>query len=59
MTWYWYFTGAFSVLFVQSVLLNIAQAKGWVKLLVPENKETKEPKLYNWEDYSGPISRSN
>ena len=59
MEWYWYFTGIFTVLFVQSILFNIAQAKGWVKLLPPKQGQVKENKLYNWEDFSGPISRNN
>lgn len=30
-TWYWYFTGMFTVLFVQSILLNIGLATGFIK----------------------------
>lgn len=29
--WYWYFTGIATVLFLQSVILNIGLATGWIK----------------------------
>lgn len=29
--WYWYFSGMISLLFVQSVILNIALANGTIK----------------------------
>lgn len=56
-TWYWYISGIVTVLFVQSVLLNVGQALGWVKFLnrKPQKQATK---LYNWADDSGPISRA-
>ena len=33
MMWYWYFTGMVTVLFLQSILLNIGLAKGWVRFV--------------------------
>ena len=38
MEWYWYLDGIASILFLQSVLLNVALMKGWVK--VYRNKRT-------------------
>lgn len=57
MTWYWYFSGIFTTLFIQSVLLNIGLTRGWVKILNRRPQLTTK-KLYNWEDHSGPISRA-
>jgi hypothetical protein len=31
-TWYWYISGAVTVLFFQSVLLNYALMNGWIKI---------------------------
>lgn len=56
-TWYWYISGIVTTLFIESVLLNVGQARGWVKFLNRRPKHTAT-KLYNWEDHSGPISRA-
>ena len=55
MEWYWYFTGAGTVLFIESVLFNYAQYKGWVKF----HKRTKAPihRVYD-QDNSGPYKRA-
>ena len=37
-TWYWYLSGAFTVLFIQSVLLNFALMNGWLKISRQDNK---------------------
>jgi hypothetical protein len=55
MEWYWYLTGAGTVLFIESVLFNYAQYKGWVKF----HKRTKAPihRVYD-QDNSGPYKRA-
>jgi hypothetical protein len=54
--WYWYLSGITTTILIQSLLLNVGLARGWVKIL---NRQPQSPKieLYNWEDNSGPISR--
>lgn len=53
--WYWYFSGVVSVLFVQSIILNIAQANG----LIQWRKPTKLAPVYLYDqDKSGEIKRS-
>lgn len=54
-TWYWYFTGAFTVLFLESLLFNYAQYKGWVKF----HKSDKKPirRIYDQDD-SGSYKRA-
>jgi hypothetical protein len=56
MMWYWYLSGVTTTILIQSLLLNLGLANGWVKIL---NRRPQPPKveLYNWEDNSGPISR--
>ena len=55
MEWYWYFTGMATVLFIQSLLFNYAQYKGWVKF----HKRTNTPvrRLYD-QDNSGQHKRA-
>jgi hypothetical protein len=55
--WYWYLSGITTTILIQSLLLNVGLARGWVKIL---NRRPQSPKaeLYNWEDHSGPISRA-
>ena len=54
--WYWYLSGITTTILIQSLLLNVGLARGWVKIL---NRRPQSPKvkLYNWEDNSEPISR--
>lgn len=53
-TWYWYFSGMFTILFAQSILLNIGLARGWVKF----HKRTKPVvrRIYDQDD-SGSYKR--
>lgn len=55
MMWYWYFTGMVTVLFVQSILLNIGLARGWVRFI---GRGPKKPvvRLYD-QDNSGSYKR--
>lgn len=56
MEWYWYFTGISTVLFIQSVFLNIGLAKGWVKYY---GKTNSKPKLHIYDqDNSGKYNRA-
>lgn len=57
MEWYWYITGAATVLFVQSVLLNIALANGWVKIL-RDNRKMNLVRIYDQDDSKG-LRRAN
>jgi hypothetical protein len=56
MEWYWYISGIVTTLFVQSLLLNVGLARGWVKIFNRRPQQQKAT-LYNWEDHSGPISK--
>jgi hypothetical protein len=40
MEWYWYITGVFTILFIQSAILNIALMNGWVKIYRNKRKLT-------------------
>lgn len=53
--WYWYFSGMVSLLFVQSVILNIALANGTIKWRRRVNLASVH--LYD-QDLSGEIKRS-
>jgi hypothetical protein len=46
MEWYWYLTGISTVIFIQSVFLNIGLAKGWVKY---HGKTNSKPKLHIYD----------
>jgi len=54
MMWYWYFSGMTTVLFVQSLLFNYAQYKGWVKFTGRTKRVVH--KLYD-QDNSGSYKR--
>lgn len=56
MMWYWYFTGMATVLFLQSILLNIGLAKGWVRFVGRRPKFTAV-RLYD-QDNSGSYKRA-
>lgn len=56
MMWYWYFTGIVTVLFLQSILLNIGLAKGWVRF-VGRKPEFTTVRLYD-QDNSGSYKRA-
>lgn len=56
MMWYWYFTGMATVLFLQSILLNIGLAKGWVRF-VGRRPEFTAVHLYD-QDNSGSYKRA-
>jgi hypothetical protein len=56
MMWYWYFTGMATVLFLQSILLNIGLAKGWVRF-VGRRPEFTAVRLYD-QDNSGSYKRA-
>jgi hypothetical protein len=56
MMWYWYFTGMVTVLFLQSILLNIGLAKGWVRF-VGRKPEFTTVRLYD-QDNSGSYKRA-
>lgn len=57
MEWFWYIDGIVTVLFLESVALNYAQYKGWIKFQSRRPiKRTAE--LYNWEDHTGPTKRA-
>jgi len=49
MMWYWYFTGMVTVLFLQSILLNVGLAKGWVRFV---GRSSKAPvtRLYDQDN---------
>jgi hypothetical protein len=53
--WYWYCTGIVTVLFVQSVLLNIGLATGYIKW--NKNKYPAPVCIYD-QDASGEIYRT-
>jgi hypothetical protein len=55
MAWYWYITGACTVLFVESVLFNLAQYKGWVKF--SKSNEPVVRRIYD-QDNSGSHKRA-
>ncbi len=55
MEWYWYITGAGTVLFVESVLFNVAQYKGWVKF--SKSNEPVVRRIYD-QDNSGSHKRA-
>jgi hypothetical protein len=56
MMWYWYFTGMVTVLFLQSILLNIGLVRGWVRFT--GKKEYPQPtRLYD-QDNSGSYKRA-
>jgi hypothetical protein len=52
MEWYWYLSGAVTVLFVESVLLNIGLARGWVKFHKKQPVRANITRLYD-QDNSG------
>lgn len=55
--WYWYIDGIITVLFLESILLNIGLVRGWLKFNSRQpRKETAM--LYNWEDHTGPTKRA-
>lgn len=33
MEWYWYLSGIITTLFIESILLNVGLAKGWVQYI--------------------------
>ena len=49
MMWYWYFTGMGTILFFQSILLNIGLAKGWVRFVGYKPRITT-PRLYDQDN---------
>ena len=49
MMWYWYFTGMGTILFFQSILLNIGLAKGWVRF-VGYKPQITTPRLYDQDN---------
>lgn len=53
--WYWYCTGIVTVLFVQSILLNIGLATGYIKW--NKNKYPAPVRIYD-QDASGEIYRT-
>lgn len=53
--WYWYFSGMTSLLFVQSIILNIALANGTIKWRKRVN--LAPVRIYD-QDLSGEIKRS-
>lgn len=66
--WYWYISGAFTVLFIESIILNIGLMQGWIKFTEKQNKvvprnagwfisEDDQIHLYN-QDNSGSIKRN-
>lgn len=55
MMWYWYFTGMATVLFLQSILLNVGLARGWVRFMGRSSK-TPAIRLYD-QDNSGSYKR--
>lgn len=57
MEWYWYITGAATVLFIQSVALNIALANGWIKIQ-RGNQTIKVVRVYD-QDNSRELKRAN
>lgn len=64
MSWYWYFTGMFTVIFFLSFLANIGFAQGWLRYERPASRKKEYDQIkmavYDWsQDNSGPISRSN
>lgn len=54
--WYWYISGAFTVLFIESIILNIGLMQGWVKFTEKRNKVVPV-RIYD-QDNSGSIKRS-
>ena len=56
MMWYWYFTGITTVLFLQSILLNVGLAKGWIQYTGRRSK-TPAIRLYDQDD-SGSYKRA-
>ena len=50
MEWYWYLSGAVTVLFVESVVLNFGLVRGWVKF--HPRKRAPITRLYD-QDNSG------
>jgi hypothetical protein len=56
MMWYWYFTGMATVLFLQSILLNIGLVRGWVRF-TGKKEYSKPTRLYD-QDNSGSYKRA-
>jgi hypothetical protein len=46
MEWYWYLTGVSTVIFLQSVLLNIGLAKGWVEY---HGRKNSKPRVHIYD----------
>lgn len=46
MEWYWYLTGISTVIFVQSVLLNIGLAKGWIEY---HGRKNSKPRVHIYD----------
>jgi hypothetical protein len=44
--WFWYLSGISSVIFLQSILLNIGLTKGWIKY---ESKTYTKAKLFIYD----------
>jgi hypothetical protein len=53
--WYWYFSGIVTVLFLQSILLNVGLATGFIKWRKPEYPAPV--RIYD-QDASGEIRRA-
>lgn len=57
--WYWYISGAVTVLFIQSLILNVGLVRGWVRF-TEDSKESRSLKpvtrVYD-QDNSGSYRR--
>jgi hypothetical protein len=48
MAWYWYLTGVVTTICIQSLIVNMAFAKGWLQVVVRRGK--LKVNVYNWDD---------
>ena len=55
MAWYWYLTGVVTTICIQSLIVNMAFAKGWLQVVVRRGKLNVN--IYDWDDSKG-IKRS-
>ena len=48
MAWYWYLTGVVTTICIQSLIVNMAFAKGWLQVVV--RRRQIKVNVYNWDD---------
>ena len=51
MAWYWYLTGVVTTICIQSLIVNMAFAKGWLQIVVRRGKLNVH--IYDFDDSKG------